>query len=366
MAGSDSHDFCGTFDGQGHTLTFNYGTSDAYSNEEYIAPFHYVSNVGSVSATIKNLHVAGDIYTSAKYAAGIVAQHWGTLNIENCRVSTVIHSSVSGDGTHGGIEAANNGTINITGCLFDGKLLTTNGTTNCSGFVGFGGTVNISNSIYARATLGAGETEPTNGSATFSRTSPTISNSYYTRTLGTAQGKQIYSITAGENMTSLDISGSAATAYSVSDISFYANNSGLKYGNTCYACNGDNVALTLSHTTVPAGYSFSNYAVSAGSLSGTTLTMPNQDVTVSAPYTLNTYTITYNLAGGSVAGANPTTFSVESETFTLINPTRTNYIFSGWTGSNGSTPQTTVTIAKARRKTGRTPPTGHPMPHISP
>ena len=26
MAGSQSHDFCGTFDGKQHTLTFNYGT----------------------------------------------------------------------------------------------------------------------------------------------------------------------------------------------------------------------------------------------------------------------------------------------------------------------------------------------------
>ena len=358
MAGSDSHDFCGTFDGQGHTLTFNYGTSDAYSNEEYIAPFHYVSTVTTnnveTPAAIKDLHVAGDIFTSAKYAAGLIAQHWGTVNVENCRNSMVIHSSVSGEGTHGGFEAMNIGTLNIKGCVFDGKLLTTNGTTNCGGFVAwhYGGTTNISNSLYAPAALEEGETEvgtdTSYPSATFLRNvnNPNITNCYYTRALGTAQGKQIYSITAGENMTSLDISGSAATAYSVSDISFYANNSGLKYGNTCYACNGDNVALTLSHTTVPAGYSFSNYAVSAGSLSGTTLTMPNQDVTVSAPYTLNTYTITYNLAGGSVAGANPTTFSVESETFTLINPTRTGFIFSGWTGSNGNTPQTTVTIAK--------------------
>ena len=352
-AGSDQHDFCGTFDGDGNTLTFNYGTSTAYSNKQYIAPFHYVSNVGSVSATIKNLHVAGDIYTSAKYAAGIVAQHWGTLNIENCRVSTVIHSSVSGDGTHGGIEAANNGTINITGCLFDGKLLTTNGTTNCSGFVGFGGTVNISNSIYARATLGAGETEPTNGSATFSRTSPTISNSYYTRTLGTAQGKQMHSITAGQNVVTLAHSGTA-TEYDVSGITAYSINEngnentlipGLKYGDVLYAGNGDAVSLTLSHTTVPAGYSFSNYTVSAGTLEGTTLTMPNQDVTISAPYP-PTYTITYNLNGGTVATANPTSYNIETATFTLTNPTRTGYTFTGWTGSNGNTPQTTVTIAK--------------------
>ena len=163
MAGASQHDFCGTFDGQEHTLTFNYGTSGSYASDEYAAPFHYVSNVGSTVAAFRNLHVAGDIYTSAKYAAGLIAQHWGTVNVENCRVSTVIHSSVSGDGTHGGIEAVNIGVLNITGTVFDGKLLTTttNGTDNCGGFVGWhnGGTTNISNSLYAPAAIATGETE---------------------------------------------------------------------------------------------------------------------------------------------------------------------------------------------------------------
>ena len=60
------------------------------------------------------------------------------------------------------------------------------------------------------------------------------------------------------------------------------------------------------------------------------------------------YTITYDLDGGTVspANANPTSYNVETETFTLVNPTKTGYTFTGWTGSNGTTPQTTVTIAK--------------------
>ena len=38
MAGSSKHDFCGTFDGGGNTLTFNHGTSDSYASDEYTAP----------------------------------------------------------------------------------------------------------------------------------------------------------------------------------------------------------------------------------------------------------------------------------------------------------------------------------------
>ncbi len=59
----------------------------------------------------------------------------------------------------------------------------------------------------------------------------------------------------------------------------------------------------------------------------------------------STYTITYDLAGGSLASGvtNPESYNVESS-FTLNNPTRNGYSFAGWTGSNGTTKQTTVTV----------------------
>lgn len=43
---------------------------------------------------------------------------------------------------------------------------------------------------------------------------------------------------------------------------------------------------------------------------------------------------------------NPTTYTIDTKTFTLKNPTRDGYTFTGWTGSNGSTPQLTVTITQ--------------------
>ena len=58
------------------------------------------------------------------------------------------------------------------------------------------------------------------------------------------------------------------------------------------------------------------------------------------------YTITYNLNEGTVATANPTTYTYETATITLNNPTKTTYYFNGWTGSNGNTPNRSVTIAK--------------------
>ena len=63
--------------------------------------------------------------------------------------------------------------------------------------------------------------------------------------------------------------------------------------------------------------------------------------TLTADYT---YHVDYDLAGGSVSSANPTTYNWSTATITLNNPTKTYYDFAGWTGSNGSTPQTTVKI----------------------
>ena len=57
------------------------------------------------------------------------------------------------------------------------------------------------------------------------------------------------------------------------------------------------------------------------------------------------YTVTYDLDGGSVATENPATYHYETATLTLNNPIKPGYSFDGWTGSNGSTPSTTVTIA---------------------
>ena len=64
------------------------------------------------------------------------------------------------------------------------------------------------------------------------------------------------------------------------------------------------------------------------------------------PQPVTTYTITYDLDGGEQTEGNPENYTVETESFTLNNPTKTGYTFTGWTGSNGNTPQTTVEIAK--------------------
>lgn len=68
------------------------------------------------------------------------------------------------------------------------------------------------------------------------------------------------------------------------------------------------------------------------------------NISVTAKWTQHNYSITYNLDGGSAS--NKTSYTIETDTFKLNNPKKTGYTFLGWTGSNGSTAQTSVSIAK--------------------
>ena len=67
--------------------------------------------------------------------------------------------------------------------------------------------------------------------------------------------------------------------------------------------------------------------------------------TYTITYTPIVYKITYDYQDG-VGYGKPSEFTIETETFSLVTPTKAGYGFSGWTGSNGDTPAVSVTIAK--------------------
>ena len=74
-------------------------------------------------------------------------------------------------------------------------------------------------------------------------------------------------------------------------------------------------------------------------------TAVNGGMTLYLKWIPTTYTIAYNLNGGTVPQSNPTSYTIETSTFTLGNPVRTGYVFAGWTVTNNPTPQPTVSIA---------------------
>lgn len=99
---------------------------------------------------------------------------------------------------NGGIVAMPSGTLNIEGCAFTGRLLTNKGTHSCGGFVGWhnSSTISVINSLYApSSSIPSGWSAITDGVTFVRGGSPTINNCYYTETLGTEQGKMVYTIT---------------------------------------------------------------------------------------------------------------------------------------------------------------------------
>ena len=198
MGASEANSFQGTFLGNNHTLTFTQGTAGSAFGQQNCAPFRFVKG-----ATIRDLNVAGDIYTSQKFAAGLIAYSYGTTSVTNCHVATVIYSTVSGDGTHGGIIAMPGGTLSIEGCAYTGRLLTNEGTNNCGGFVAWhnDATISITNSLYAPGGSIPEGWSAINAGTTFVRDgSPTITRCYYTEPMGTAQATQAIAVATDDGL----------------------------------------------------------------------------------------------------------------------------------------------------------------------
>ena len=107
--------------------------------------------------------------------------------------------------------------------------------------------------------------------------------------------------------------------------------------------------ITLNNPTRGDGYQFAGWIGSNGTIPVITVSIPSGttgNLNYEATWTLNSFIITYNLAGGTFSSATPepSSYNTESPTITLVNPTRPGYDFVGWTGSNGMVRQMTVTI----------------------
>ena|GEM_PF-2707472 len=110
-----------------------------------------------------------------------------------------------------------------------------------------------------------------------------------------------------------------------------------------YADLAHTVILTSITAVANTGYDAGAITINAGAYSANhVVTGPT---TIAATFTATNYTIAYDLAGGSVASDNPTSYTIESEAITLNNPTKTGYTFAGWTGTGLAEATTTVTIA---------------------
>lgn len=106
---------------------------------------------------------------------------------------------------------------------------------------------------------------------------------------------------------------------------------------------------TITAPAAPAreGYTFEGWYsdVTLQNKVGTLPTSMQDSITYYAKWTPVEYTITYNDVEG-LSVSNPTTYTIETETFTLTNPTKPGYAFKGWQSGDESAVAQTVEIKK--------------------
>ncbi|MCR5828063.1 MAG: hypothetical protein K6G53_06570 [Bacteroidales bacterium] len=281
--------FRGTYDGQGHTVSgITVTRSGNTSTDKYIGLFGYI-----YEGTVQNVVLANSTFTGYRYVGGIAGySSWGT--VRNCRVeSSVTIKGGYGEGyMFGGVVGYFPGSEALmTGCV-SAATIDRNGLEcyQCGGIVGYVQSSTLKDCLY----IGTSVTGTSSvGSIAGERKGATLSNNYYTAIslggIGAPSGaadqagaRRARTVTLGEGIT---LSGTETT-YDVSGITAYGSTA-IGYGGKIYS--GAGQTLTLSYT-VPAGYTLSYTVtrtsngsdITASVLSGTTLTMPAYDITVTA------------------------------------------------------------------------------------
>ena len=275
--------FCGTYDGQNHTISgirvYKSPSTNANANKN-VALFGRIST----GATIQNVILTDASFTGYRIVGGIVGNSNNGGTVQNC---LVLESTITSGNTYGGVIVGR-----------DPGTLTANHYHNC--------TVTVGSSTSATTNVGVGG----NGGISSS------SDMAGARSIHTLTVQNANVTTTGESVT---------------------------YQNTTYYASNTTITLGYNNST---GYQVT-YSLNGTALSGNTFTMPaNDNATVSATLIPITYNITYDLNGGSVATANPTSYNVTTPTFTLNNPIKTGYNFDGWTGTDLNEATQTVTITQ--------------------
>ena len=181
--GDDYNQYGGTFDGQGHTLSFD------WTSQGCPAPFDFVDG-----ATIKNLRTKGKITTSGGEASGLLGNAYGTTTISNCVSDVEITSSIDWDACEaaGLVQTVGyNGKVTVTDCVVKGNInaTTEKGRKGMAGFVytlDDGGACTLTNCLYLGKNNGVGDE-----CFTFAPAGITLNNCYYLNACGKAQGDKI-------------------------------------------------------------------------------------------------------------------------------------------------------------------------------
>ena len=141
-------------------------------------------------------------------------------------------------------------------------------------------------------------------------------------------------------------------------VTLHTNGGTINNGNVTEYTYGVGAALPTDVTRT--GYTFKGWYDNE-SLTGSPVTAISNTETGNKEYwakwEINQYTITYVLAGGTAEG-NPGTYTIETGAFTLTNPTKSGYTFTGWSGT-GLDGENNMTVTIPTGSTGNRTYTAH-------
>lgn len=342
----------GEFDGAGHSIKL----ATNYSFDE-CALFGYLCGY------VHDLTTTGIITTSRKFAGGIAAQT-EKATIERCQSRVNIISSVNGDGTHGGIVGvSHHGTI-IRDCLVSGSISGSQ-TSCCGGVSGWAdGITFISNCLIT-----SDFSVSTANSDLLSRNSSNVrsSNNYFQGDWGAANDcgnvtlltenqvksgeacillndgrtddEAVWYQTLGEDVSPVP-DDSHNPVWFIED--FYTNR--IMYSITFDTNGGSQIesitqrygtTITPPENPTKEGHTFIGWEPAIPE------TMPATDLTVTAQWQINSYTLVYMVDGEEYKTS---TVAYGTALTPEVAPTKEGHTFSGWSGLPETMPAHDVTV----------------------
>ena len=182
MIASEANRFSGIFDGQGHTITYNYTVSTTHQGL-----FRSVKD-----ATIRNLYVQGEAISTSIHFGALIGQAYGTVFVENVVTNVNITGQMNQVTGIGGMLGANYAQITFSDCATLGKMGYA-GSSMYSSFSGWsnGDSHTTLNNCYTMCKLTEGTGTGNCFTLTHTGGPVTINNSYYLYTVGTLQGTAV-------------------------------------------------------------------------------------------------------------------------------------------------------------------------------
>ena len=314
-------------------ISINTGTTNYYAYYQATITYYYYNGSAHTTGTgTRTAYSNGTNYVTTASAAPTPSSYDGAAFKGWSYTNNSVNDRNPAYTAMTALYAYYQKTVNATFNYYDGSKAASITAGNTKTYISKSGGVNTLNTNItipdaAKANRGSYTYRriSTSNAANASAVTPTTANTTY-------YSSYTYAITV--NFTA---NGGTGTAPSSAAGTGYMNYSGSKIG----------ISVTMpSNTFKKDGYTFGGWNDTVANktyAAGTSVTIDSSR-DFNATWNVVTYTIKYNLNGGTVSATNPTSYKETDADITLNNPTKQGYTFTGWTGTGLSEASKAVTI----------------------